>query len=241
MIELKNLYKRFGNKVVLDGVTTNIEKGKATVFIGPSGCGKSTALKIILGLVEPDQGEVIFAGSNLLKYSKKEIDLFRSKTGMVFQSAALFDSLKIWENVGFALLEREKRNRDEVRSIAIEKLKIVGLEGSEDLYPSELSGGMQKRAAIARAIAQEPEILFYDEPTTGLDPITSTIIEDLIKKLAKNGITSVVVTHQHSTIFRVADIITMFYKGKVYQTGTPEQFKNSADPLIKNFIEGNIN
>jgi phospholipid/cholesterol/gamma-HCH transport system ATP-binding protein len=241
MIEIKDVYKSFGSKPVLKGVTTTIESGKTTVFIGPSGCGKSTILKIILRLFDPDSGEILYDGENILKYDLKKMDALRSKIGMVFQSAALFDSMTIWENVGFALIERENKKRSEVREIAIEKLKIVGLEGSEDLFPSELSGGMQKRAAIARAIAQDPDILFYDEPTTGLDPITSTVIEDLMKELQqKTGKTSVIVTHQHSTIFRNGDIITMFNEGKIYATGTPEEIKNSDDELIKNFIEGKV-
>ena len=239
MIEIKDVYKKFGKKAVLNGVTANIVDGKTTVFIGPSGCGKSTILKIILRLLEPDSGEIIIDGENILKYNAVKMDLFRST--MVFQSAALFDSLKIWENVGFALLEREYRNKDEVRKIAIEKLKIVGLEGSEDLYPSELSGGMQKRAAIARAIAQDPKILFYDEPTTGLDPITSTVIEKLMKSLQVDmGITSVIVTHQHSTIFNCADIITMFHKGRIHVSATPEEILATEDELVKNFIEGKM-
>lgn len=241
MIEITNVHKKFGRKPVLNGVTANIEDGKTTVFIGPSGCGKSTILKIILRLIEPDEGQILSNGEDILKYDQKKMDQFRSKVGMVFQAAALFDSLKIWENVGFALLEREFMPRDEVRKIASEKLKIVGLEGSEDLYPSELSGGMQKRAAIARAIAQDPKMLFYDEPTTGLDPITSTIIEKLMKSLQVDyGITTVIVTHQHSTIFNTADIITMFHKGRIHVSATPEEILNTKDDLVRNFIEGRV-
>ncbi|MBC7476034.1 MAG: ATP-binding cassette domain-containing protein [Candidatus Sericytochromatia bacterium] len=241
MIDIKDVHKKFGQKVVLDGVTTQIQDGKTTVFIGPSGCGKSTILKIILRLIEPDSGSINVDDQDILKYSQKKIDDFRSTAGMVFQSAALFDSLSMWENVGFALLEREHKKRDEVKKIASEKLRIVGLEGSEDLFPSELSGGMQKRAAIARAIAQDPKLIFYDEPTTGLDPITSTVIEELMKKLQVDmGITSVIVTHQHSTIFNNADIITMFHKGKVYATGVPDEFINAKDELVRNFIEGRV-
>ncbi|MEK7435146.1 MAG: ATP-binding cassette domain-containing protein [Cyanobacteriota bacterium] len=241
MIIINDVHKKFGKKTVLDGLTTNVETGKTTVFIGPSGCGKSTILKIILGIVSSDSGEVLINDENIFSYSSKKLDQFRSKIGMVFQSAALFDSLSIWENVGFALLERDGRKREEVREIAIEKLKIVGLGGSEDLYPSELSGGMQKRAAIARAIAQNPEIIFYDEPTTGLDPITSTIIEELMKKLqVETGLTSIIVTHQHSTIFNTADIITMFQKGKAYWSGTVEEIRHEQDPIVKNFIEGKV-
>lgn len=241
MIEIRDLHKKFGNKVVLDGVTTNIEDGKTTVFIGPSGCGKSTILKIVLRLIEPDTGSIIFNGDDVAKFKPKKLDEFRANVGMVFQAAALFDSLTIWENVGFALLEREYKGRDEVKKIASEKLKAVGLEGSEDSYPSELSGGMQKRAAIARAIAHEPDMIFYDEPTTGLDPITSTVIEELMKKIQVDmGITSVIVTHQHSTMFNNADIITMFNNGKVYASGIPDEFKNASDELVRNFIEGKV-
>lgn len=241
MIEIKDVHKSFGKKVVLDGVTTSIEDKKTTVFIGPSGCGKSTILKIILRLIEPDTGEIIVNNEDVSKFKPKKLDAFRAKTGMVFQAAALFDSLSIWENVGFALLERENMSRDAVRKIASEKLTAVGLEGSEDLFPSELSGGMQKRAAIARAIAQDPEMIFYDEPTTGLDPITSTVIEELMKKIQVDmGITSVIVTHQHSTIFNNADIITMFHKGRIYASGVPDEFKNASDELVRNFIEGKV-
>lgn len=241
MIEIIDVHKKFGQKVVLDGVTANIEDGKTTVFIGPSGCGKSTIMKIILRLVEPDSGQILLNGDDIAKFKPKKLDQFRAKSAMVFQAAALFDSLSIWENVGFALLERDNKKPSEVRKIASEKLKAVGLEGSEDLYPSELSGGMQKRAAIARAIAQEPDLIFYDEPTTGLDPITSTVIEELMKKIqVEMGITSVIVTHQHSTIFNCADIITMFHKGRVYATGLPDEFKNAKDQLVRDFIEGRV-
>lgn len=241
MIRLENVYKSFGKKKVLNGVNVTIEDSKTTVFIGPSGCGKSTILKIILRLIEADEGKIFIDEQEITNLKEYEMNKIRAKIGMVFQSAALFDSLKIWENVGFALLEREKQNPREVRKIVSEKLEIVGLGGSEDLYPSELSGGMQKRVAIARAIVQEPKYLFYDEPTTGLDPITSTIIEKMMKDLQVNkGITSVIVTHQHSTIFNTADIITMFNEGKVYISTTKEEFLNSNDKMIRDFIEGRI-
>jgi phospholipid/cholesterol/gamma-HCH transport system ATP-binding protein len=241
MIKLENIHKSFGRKKVLNGVNTFVEEGKTTVFIGPSGCGKSTILKIILRLIEADEGNIFIDGQNIVNLKENEMNKIRAKIGMVFQSAALFDSLKIWANVGFALLEREKMNPNEVRKIVSEKLKIVGLSGTEDLYPSELSGGMQKRAAIARAIVQEPKYLFYDEPTTGLDPITSTIIEKMMKDLqVKKGITTIIVTHQHSTIFNTADIITMFNEGKVYISATKEEFLKSNDKMVRDFIEGKI-
>jgi len=241
MIKLENIHKSFGRKKVLNGVNTFVEEGKTTVFIGPSGCGKSTILKIILRLIEADEGNIFIDGQNIVNLKENEMNKIRAKIGMVFQSAALFDSLKIWANVGFALLEREKMNPNEVRKIVSEKLKIVGLSGTEDLYPSELSGGMQKRVAIARAIVQEPKYLFYDEPTTGLDPITSTIIEKMMKDLqVKKGITTIIVTHQHSTIFNTADIITMFNEGKVYISATKEEFLKSNDKMVRDFIEGKI-
>lgn len=241
MIRLENVHKSFGKKKVLNGISTIVEEGKTTVFIGPSGCGKSTILKIILRLLESDEGSIFIDDENIVDLKENDMNKVRAKIGMVFQAAALFDSLKIWENVGFALLEREKMDPVYVRKVVSEKLEIVGLGGSEDLYPSELSGGMQKRAAIARAIVQEPKYLFYDEPTTGLDPITSTIIEKMIKELqVKKGITTIIVTHQHSTIFNTADIITMFNEGKVYISGKKEDFLNSNDKMVRDFIEGRI-
>jgi phospholipid/cholesterol/gamma-HCH transport system ATP-binding protein len=210
--------------------------------IGPSGCGKSTILRLILQLIKPDEGEVWVNGVNIATLKRQdELDKYRSQIGMVFQSAALFDSLKVWENVGFMFLENTRMPRDKVKALAEEKLKLVGLEGSGDLFPSELSGGMQKRAGIARAIAQDPKIILYDEPTAGLDPVTSTVIEDLIIDMQTrlDGI-SIVVTHQLSTIFRTADRITMFYEGKILDTGTVDEMKHSSNETVRNFLEGKV-
>jgi phospholipid/cholesterol/gamma-HCH transport system ATP-binding protein len=242
MIEVKNLKKSFGRKQVLRGIDFVFEDGQTTVVIGPSGCGKSTILRLILQLLKPDEGEVWVNGINIATLKRQEeLDKYRSQIGMVFQSAALFDSLKVWENVGFMFLENTRMPRDKVKALAEEKLKLVGLEGSGDLFPSELSGGMQKRAGIARAIAQDPKIILYDEPTAGLDPVTSTVIEDLIIDMQTrlDGI-SIVVTHQLSTIFRTADRITMFYEGKILDTGTVEEMKHSSNDTVRNFLEGKV-
>lgn len=241
MIRAENIYKSFGSKHVLRGVNCRFEDKSKTVVIGPSGCGKSTILRIILRLLDPTQGFIEVDGQNILDLNTMELEAYRSQIGMVFQSAALFDSLKVWENVGFTYLENSSKSRQEVKKIAEEKLSWVGLDGSADLFPSELSGGMQKRVGIARAIAQNPKILLYDEPTTGLDPVTSTVIEDLINNLQElTGGISIVVTHQLSTIFRTADQIIMFYEGQVLGQGTPDAMKNASNLTIRNFLEGKI-
>ncbi|MGE3728753.1 MAG: ABC transporter ATP-binding protein [Candidatus Sericytochromatia bacterium] len=242
MIEVKNLKKSFGRKQVLRGIDFTFADGQTTVVIGPSGCGKSTILRLILQLIKPDEGEVWVNGMNIATLKRQdELDKYRSQIGMVFQSAALFDSLKVWENVGFMFLENTRMPRDKVKALAEEKLEMVGLAGSGDLYPSELSGGMQKRAGIARAIAQDPKIILYDEPTAGLDPVTSTVIEDLIIDMQNrlDGI-SIVVTHQLSTIFRTAERITMFYEGKILDTGSVEEMKHSSNETVRNFLEGKV-
>lgn len=240
-IEFKNVHKHFGQKKVLQGVDLVFPENQVTVLIGPSGCGKSTTLRLILRLLDPSDGQVLVDDRNIQEYTKKDLDDYRSQIGMVFQAAALFDSMTVWENVGFQFIENTKMSRSKIKALAEEKLKLVGLDGSADLYPAELSGGMQKRVGIARAIAQNPKILLYDEPTTGLDPITSTIIEDLIKGLQRqSGGISIVVTHQLSTIFRASDTIAMFYEGRVLETGTPEEMKNSSNKLVTDFLEGNV-
>lgn len=239
LIELVDVRKAFGPKEVLKGLSMHCPPGKTTVVIGPSGCGKSTTLRLILRLIEPDQGQVVVDGQIINQLEPEAVDQFRRRVGMVFQSAALFDSLKVWENVAFALLEQDKVPAAAARRVAEEKLEIVGLAGSADLYPKELSGGMQKRVGFARAIARNPDFLLFDEPTTGLDPITSTVIEDLITDLSKQmGATSVVVTHQLSTIFRTANQIVMMKDGRRVFEGTPEEIRQVTDPVVKNFIEG---
>lgn len=241
MIQVSNLHKRFGKKHVLRGIDFTFEKGRTTVVIGPSGCGKSTILRLILQLIRQDQGEIRVNDVDISKLKHRELEKYRSQIGMMFQSAALFDSLRVWENVGFMMLENSKLSKSEIKKVAEEKLEMVGLSGSADLYPAELSGGMQKRVGIARAIALNPQILLYDEPTAGLDPVTSTVIEDLINDLQKHisGI-SIVVTHQLSTIFRTADLITMFYEGQILDSGTPDEMRHSQNQIVRNFLEGTV-
>ena len=240
-VRLEAVEKHFGPKSVLRGVDMDFEPGKITVVIGPSGCGKSTVLRLLLGLMKPDAGRVIVGGEDLAGYREKEWDAFRTRIGMVFQAAALFDSLSIADNVAFGLKEHTKLPRAEMAAIAEAKLRQVGLRDQGHLKPSEISGGMQKRVGIGRAIARDPALVLYDEPTTGLDPITSTVIEDLIMSVAKDtGATSVVVTHQLSTIFRTADNIVMLFEGLVLGQGSPDEMKESPDARIRGFLRGEV-
>ncbi len=240
-VELRDVSKSFGPKQVLRGVTTAFPPGQNTVVIGPSGCGKSTVLKLLLGLQKPDEGQVVVDGQDLATFREADWQEYRSRMGMVFQGAALFDSLTIAQNVGFGLTEHTRLAPAAISEIAEEKLRLVGLKGQGHLKPSELSGGMQKRAGIARAIARDPALVLYDEPTTGLDPITSTVIEDLIVDVAKRtGATSIVVTHQLSTIFRTASRIVMLFQGRVLGEGSPAELKDSPNPTIRGFLRGEV-
>lgn len=239
MIEVDDLHKSFGNNHVLRGVNLRIEKGESVVVIGGSGSGKSVLIKNIIGLLKPDSGKVIIDGIDITVLKEKELYEVRRKFGMLFQYAALFDSLKVWENVAFALIRQKGLKEEEAKEIAIEKLRMVGLVGVEDLMPSELSGGMKKRVGLARAIAHEPEILLYDEPTTGLDPIMADAINDLIIEMRnKLNVTSVAITHDMNSAYKIADRIAMLYNGVIIETGTPEEIKNTQNPIVRQFITG---
>jgi phospholipid/cholesterol/gamma-HCH transport system ATP-binding protein len=239
MIQLTDLYKSFGNKPVLKGLDLEVEKGESRVIIGGSGSGKSVILKHIIGLLKPDQGKVFIGGVDLTELRENDLYEVRKKFGMLFQMAALFDSMSVWENVGFALRRNRKLRLADIKEIAVEKLKMVGLPGVEDLMPSELSGGMRKRVGLARAIAHEPEILLYDEPTTGLDPITADAINDLIVAMRERlSVTSVAITHDMSSAYKIAGRISMLFDGRIIETGTPEQIRNSPNPVVKQFITG---
>lgn len=239
MIEIVNLHKAFGNKHVLNGVDLKIETGESMVVIGGSGSGKSVLLKHIIGILKPDEGQVFIDGVDITDLKENELYEVRKKFGMLFQMAALFDSLTVWENVGFALIRQKKMHLREVREIAAEKLRSVGLAGVEDLMPSELSGGMKKRVGLARAIANEPEILLYDEPTTGLDPIMADAINDLIVEMRKNlEVTSVAITHDMYSAYKIADRIAMLYEGRIIQVGTPDEIKETENPIVRQFITG---
>ncbi|WP_095589091.1 ABC transporter ATP-binding protein [Actibacterium ureilyticum] len=238
MIDITDLHKSFGTKRVLRGVTLNIPRGESMVIIGGSGTGKSVLLKCILGLVKPDSGTIKVDGKDVTKVDR---DAFLADFGMLFQGAALFDSMSVWQNVAFRLLRGSlKRPKDEARAIAVDKLRRVGL-GPEvaDLFPAELSGGMQKRVGLARAIAADPRIIFFDEPTTGLDPIMSGVINDLIKEIVvEMGATAMTITHDMSSVRAIADKVAMLHDGTIKWTGDVADLDTTSDPYVKQFIHG---
>ena len=238
-IRVRDLKKSFGDKVVLDGANLDVWPGESVVVIGQSGVGKSVLIKCIIGILTPDSGTIEIDGVNITAAGFKNMDVVRRKFGMLFQYAALFDSLKVWENVGFALAQHTKMKTGQIREVAEEKLRMVGLPGTLDLMPSELSGGMRKRVGLARAIAMEPAIMLYDEPTTGLDPIRGDSINDLIIQLREElGVASVTITHDMISAYKIADRITMLYKGKLIATGTPDEIRASDNPFVQQFIHG---
>jgi phospholipid/cholesterol/gamma-HCH transport system ATP-binding protein len=238
MIELRRLHKSFGQNNVLAGVDLSIERGKSMVIIGGSGTGKSVLLKSILGLITPDQGQILVDGQDV---TQAERDAFLVRFGMLFQGGALFDSLPVWQNIAFRLMRGSlKRPKDEARDIAIEKLRRVGLKSDvADRFPAELSGGMQKRVSLARAIAAEPEIIFFDEPTTGLDPIMSGVINDLIREIVVDmGATAMTITHDMTSVRTIADDIAMLHAGRIQWTGPVGDMDQSGDRYIDQFING---
>lgn len=238
MIELTALTKSFGANKVLRGVNLTIPRGQSTVVIGGSGTGKSVLLKCILGLVHPDSGRITLDGEDV---ARAERDAFLARFGMLFQGGALFDSFRVWENVAFRLMRGPKaRPKAEARAIAIEKLRRVGLKPEvADLYPAELSGGMQKRVGLARAIAAEPEIIFFDEPTTGLDPIMAGVINALIREIVvEMGATSIAITHDMSSVRAIADRVAMLHDGVIKWTGPVAELDATPDPYVQQFIHG---
>ncbi len=239
-IRLVNVYKSFGKKKVLNGVDLDIQKGESLVIIGGSGTGKSVTLKCILGLLQPDRGHIEFDGLNLNELSSSERDEVNTKIGMLFQSAALFDSLSVWENVAFSLLQNKTVSKSEAKKIALEKLAQVGLNKEvADVYPADLSGGMKKRVGLARAIATNPEVIFFDEPTTGLDPIMSDVINELILSTVKKlGATALTITHDMNSARKIADKIAMLYDGKIIWTGTVKELDKTKNPYVRQFVAG---
>jgi len=239
MIKIVNLKKAFGENEVLKGVFLEVKGGETTVIIGPSGCGKSVLLKHLIGLLRPDEGSVIIDGVEISKAFGRLLYETRRKIGVVFQDAALLDSLTVRENVGLGLRENTKLSKHEIDEIAREKLNLVGLKRVEDSMPPHLSGGMKKRVGIARALAMNPKYVLYDEPTTALDPITSRRINNSIRDLQERlSITTVAVTHDLETAYRIGDNIAMLNGGKIVFEGTPEEIRGTANPLIRNFIGG---
>ncbi len=237
MIEIRNLRKKFGENDVLKGVDLNIEKGITLVIIGRSGCGKSVLLKHIIGLLKPDEGTVTIEGKDITHMNEKEIYEIRKKFGFLFQGAALFDSMNVEENIGLSLKENSQMSKKEIADIVAEKLEDVGLPGIQKMRPSDLSGGMKKRVSLARSLATNPEYILYDEPTTGLDPVMSDQIDDLIKELSdKLKVTSIVVTHDIFSVYDVADRVAMMHEGKIYFEGTPKELTETDDKLIRDFL-----
>ncbi len=240
MIKIIDLHKSFQAKPVLQGVHLEIRDGESMVIIGGSGTGKSVLIKHIIGILRPDSGRIYVAGDEVTLMNEEELNGMRKKFGMLFQGAALFDSLSVWENVGFGLKQHTQLSNDEIFEIATEKLAMVGLYGVEELRPSELSGGMQKRVGLARAIAMEPEILLYDEPTTGLDPINADMINNLIIEMReKLKVTSVAITHDMVSAYKIADRIAMIHQGKIIEVGTPEEIRTTDNAHVRQFISGN--
>ncbi len=239
-IELRGVCKTFGKKKVLDGIDLTIERGESLVVIGGSGTGKSVLIKSILGIITPDSGSIKIDGQEITGLSFRERQEVLKKFGMLFQGGALFDSLPVWENISFALLQNNQVSRDEARVIAIEKLKSVGLsEDVANLSPSELSGGMQKRVALARAIANKPEIIFFDEPTTGLDPIMADVINQLIVKCTRDlGATTLTITHDMASVRRIAHKVAMIYGGKIIWKGEIREIERSGNDYVDQFIHG---
>ncbi|MBI4313635.1 MAG: ABC transporter ATP-binding protein [Candidatus Omnitrophica bacterium] len=239
MIEIINLCKAFGSHAVLDNLNLTVQTGETMVIIGRSGCGKSVLLKHVLGLMRPDSGQVIVDGKDVTKIEGPELQKLRMRFGMVFQGAALFDSMTVGENVGFALREHRLFPEGEVRRRITECLSLVGLADIENLKPAELSGGMRKRVGIARALAIRPDILLFDEPTTGIDPVMADVINKLVKTLHERlKVTVVLVTHDMVSAYKVATRIAMMYEGRIIATGTPEQIQSTGNPVVRQFVRG---
>ena len=239
MIEVRGLKKRLGQKQVLDGLDLDVERGETVVVLGPSGTGKSVLLKHMIGLMQPDAGSIRVAGEEIVGMDEPGLDRVRLKFGMLFQGAALFDSMTVGENVGLGLTEHSNVPPAEIRRRVTERLGWVGLKDVEQMKPASLSGGMRKRVGLARALAMDPEIILYDEPTTGLDPITGDVINQLIRALQHQlGVTSVVVTHDLMSAYKVGDRLAMLYQGRVVFIGTPDEVRETDHPMVRQFIEG---
>lgn len=239
IIELIDVHKSFGKQKVLDGLSLKVPRGRTTVIIGLSGGGKSVVLKHMIGLIRPDQGQVLVGGQDITQMDDRELNQVRRRFGMLFQDAALFDSMNVGDNVAFPIREHTKLGAAEVRRLVGEKLAMVGLTGAEVKMPSQLSGGMRKRAGLARAIALEPEIILFDEPTTGLDPLLTDAINRLIKETqARLNITAVVISHDLAGAYRIANNIAMLYQGRIVASGSPDEIRASQDPVVQQFIHG---
>jgi phospholipid/cholesterol/gamma-HCH transport system ATP-binding protein len=239
MIRFIHTSKKFGDKVVHKDIDLHIERGKITFIIGPSGTGKSVFIKQIIGLIKPDTGSILFEGKDICGMDDSELLNVRRRVGLLFQNAALFDSMNVFDNVAFPLREHTDKTDAEIAKIVHNKLRQVGLKNIDRVYPSDLSGGMKKRVGLARAIALDPEVMLYDEPTTGLDPIMTDVVDELIVDTQRTlNSTTVVISHDIKTTLEIADNIIMIYDGVVAASGTPEDFKTSEDPVVRQFFSG---
>lgn len=239
LIKVRKLKIAFGEKVVLNEIDFDIYEGETLAVIGPSGTGKSTVMKVLTGLLRPTSGSVVIGGQETSGYAEDEWDKLRTHMGVVFQYSALFDFLSVGENVAFGLRRHTNLSDEEITKKVSELLELVGLPGTENMLPSELSGGMKKRVGLARALAMQPKIVFYDEPTSGLDPVMTMTISRLIRKTQQQlGVTSLLVTHDMESVFYTADRIAMLHEGKIVATGTVEEIKNSSNPVVQAFING---
>ena len=239
VILLDDVSKRFGEKVVLDGMNLRVLRGESVVIVGGSGTGKSVTLKHIIGLMQPDSGHVYVDGQDLCCMKRMELNTFRRRFGMSFQEGALFDSMSVFENIAFPLRRHTKMNEKEIRERVMECLELVHLDGVDGKRPSELSGGMRRRVGFARAISLQPAILLFDEPTTGLDPVISDVVADLIREMDERlHTTTVTITHDMKVAFKIADRVAMIHRGQIIENGPPERFQQSKNPIVQQFIEG---
>ena len=239
LISLRDVRKSFGSKEVLKGISLDVHRGESVVIVGGSGTGKSVTLRHVIGLIRPDSGEVILGGRPLSEMTPRELNDMRRRFGMSFQEGALFDSMSVFENIAFPLRRHTKMTEKEIRARVRECLEQVHLEGVEPRRPSELSGGMRRRVGFARAISLAPEILLFDEPTTGLDPVISDVVADLIVEMDhKLGVTAVTITHDMKVAFKIADKIAMICGGRIIEEGTPDEFERSSNPFVRQFLEG---
>ncbi len=241
MIEIIDIYKSFNGQKVLNGVNLIISNKEVVTIMGKSGGGKSVLIKHVIGLLMPDKGSILIGGVDITRLDLKELDKIREKLGVLFQGGALFDSLTVYGNVAFPLREKTKLGKKEIKEKVLQALEDVGLRGVERKYPAELSGGMKKRVALARALITEPNIVLFDEPTTGLDPVITSSIHRLIKTThEKYGYTGVIISHEVPEIFEITDKVAMLYNGVIVETGTPEEIKNSSNPAVRQFITGSL-
>jgi len=239
MIEIIDLHKSFDSKKVLNGVNLKIADREIVIIMGTSGCGKSVLIRHIIGLLVPDQGSILIDGVDITGLDTKELDKIRERLGVLFQGGALFDSLTVYGNVAFPLSEKTKLSKNEIRERVMLAIEDVGLRGMEKKYPAELSGGMKKRVAFARALISEPAIVLFDEPTTGLDPVITSSIHELIKSThEKYGYTGIIISHEVPRIFEITDKVAMLYNGAILESGTPQEIHHSANPIIRQFITG---